>query len=39
MAEEEGKIDYISIPHENKRFDLVRIKAGTAPLVKQNPLK
>lgn len=34
MAEEEEKIDYISIPHENKWFDLAGIKVGTAPLVK-----
>lgn len=34
MAEEEEKIDYISIPHENKWFDLVGIKVGTAPLLK-----
>lgn len=34
MAEEEEKIDYISIPHENKWFALAGIKGGTAPLVK-----
>lgn len=34
MAEEEEKIDYISIPCENKWFDLVGIQVGAAPLVK-----
>lgn len=33
MAEKELKIDYISIPHKNKWFDLLGINIGRAPLI------